>query len=76
MFPGGGYLVYIADGMCTPSRVSILPLFSNTGYRTRALFLNRLEKGNFARMGACFYVLEYTFRRFFLKLSTIGCSKF
>ena len=35
---GGGYLVYFADGMCTPFRVSISPLFSSTGYRSRALF--------------------------------------
>ena len=35
--PGGGYLVYFADGMCTPLRVSISPLFLTPG----------IEKGHF-----------------------------
>ena len=43
--PGGrGYLVYFADGMCTPFWVSILPLFSNTVYRIGALFLKQVAK--------------------------------
>ena len=42
---GGGYLVYFADGMCTPFRVSISLLFSKTGYRIRALFLKPVADG-------------------------------
>ena len=57
-----GHLVYFADGMCTPFRVSISPLFSNTGYRTSALFLKPVAKREILQDAGVFYALEYTFR--------------
>ena len=44
MKPWLGYLVYLADGVCTPSRVSVLPLFSNAVYQKEANFLKLVVK--------------------------------
>ena len=37
--PPGRRLVYLADGMCTPSWVSFSPLFSNAKYQKKTIFL-------------------------------------
>ena len=34
-----GYLVYCADGMCTPSQVSFSPLSSNARYQKKSFVL-------------------------------------
>ena len=52
--------------MCTPFLESISPLFSNTEYQIRALFLKPVAKKEMLQSGGVFYVLDYTFRRFFL----------
>ena len=36
--PGGGYLVYFADGICTPFRVSIRLFFLTPGIELGHLF--------------------------------------
>ena len=65
--PGGGYLVYFADGMCTPFRVSILPLFSNTGYQIRALFLKPVAKREILQEWGCFLRFGVYFSAIFSK---------
>ena len=66
---GGGYLVYSDNEMCTPSRVSFSPLFSNAGYQKKAIFLEPVVRKSIL-FGYCvifpcnIYVLEHTFRRF------------
>ncbi len=41
---GGGYLVCFVDGMFTPSRVSISPLFSSAGYPKKVILLKSVVK--------------------------------
>ena len=80
----GGGLVYFADGMCTPFRVSFSPLFSRAGYRKKAIILKTVVKRGIllelvviSNLHSVFvYVLEYTFRRFFLRPGIIWRGKF
>ena len=41
---GGGYLVYLSDGDVPFFRVSFSPIFSRTGYQTKANFLEQVVK--------------------------------
>ena len=68
--PRVGYLVYLADGMYTPSQgVSFSPLFSNAGYQKKAIPLKPVIKRVISLLSCeFFYVLDGTF------LSPI-CSK-
>ena len=43
----GSYLVYFTDGICTLSRVSLLPLFFTLGIKRRQFFYSRFSKGVF-----------------------------
>ena len=41
---GGGYLVYLSDGVVPFFRVSFSPIFSITGYQKKASFLEQVVK--------------------------------
>ena len=53
--------------MCTPFRVSISPLFSNTGYRFRARFLKPVAKEEILQEWGCYLLFGVYFSRFFLE---------
>ena len=48
---GGGYLVYFADGMCTPFKLSILTLGIELEHFSKA----GCQRSNFARVGDVFF---------------------
>ena len=68
--PGGGHLVYLIDGICTPSQVSFLPLFSNIGYQKKATFQKLVAKSVISLLSyEFFYILEHSFRLLCIKLA-------
>ena len=61
-----GVLVYFADGICTPSRVSFLPPSSNAGYQNKEIFLQPVVKSVVSWLSyECFMFLNILFADFF-----------
>ena len=57
-----GVLVYFADGICTPSQVSLLPPSSNAGYQNKAIFLQPVVKSIVSLLSyECFTFLNIRF---------------
>ena len=58
--------MHFAEWMCTPSRVSFSPLFSNAGYQKKAIFLKLLVKGVISLFSYdCFMVWSMLLADFF-----------